>query len=758
MNDAPESDQPDLPPAPATEGEAAAKPRRRRTPRKTAADAVVATPVAEAAADALASHGVHPGDAHPLAAADVVVQAAHEQAAAQEATAPAPRPKRPRRAKVVEAAEGAEGAGSSAPAQRAERTERAARDEGAERAEGGEREEGAERAEGGERSEGAERAGGAGRAGGAQRAEGAAAEGGDIAARGQARAAGQAAEAGEAGDAAEAGEAGEGGDNAEGAAGEGGPRSGRNRRRNRRKRGGAGEGRGEGGLQAEGAEGEAGSQPGQPQPQRQDQRGPRPQPPALPVPSTEEVFAELASGEFDVEPSTDIEADDEAETKRILAAEPDAPKLQKVLAQGGVGSRRDMEQLILEGRITVNNEPAHIGQRISYGDQVRINGKPVKFRIAPPPPRVIAYHKPTGEVVTNDDPQQRPTVFRRLPRLHQGKWQNVGRLDINTEGLLLFTNSGELANLLMHPRFGVEREYAVRTLGSLDAESRAKLLDGVEIDGQKAQFKAIEDGGGEGVNRWYRVIITEGRNREVRKLFDSVGLAVSRLIRVRYGTVVLPKGLKRGRWVELNGDDVALMRRLAGHRDQPRGEREPQREGGGKGKGQGRDRRAADRNAGAKQRGNQQQQQRERPPRRERAERGEDDFSAIPNPLQQTYDKRALLADRQNQRRQVDLDDDDDHHGPIPNPLQQTYDKRFVKGPQGGGLNIGRGKRGGGGGGGGQGGGQGGKQPDPMQTSVGYIGADAFLRTRGKGGGQRGGGGGGGGGGHRGGGGGRRGR
>jgi 23S rRNA pseudouridine2605 synthase len=665
-----------------------------------------------------------------LAAADVVVQAAHEQAAAQEPTERPPRAKRPRRAKVVEAAEGAESA------ERADSAERP------------------ESADSGERAERAERTGRA------ERAQGAAAEDREVSVRGDA------ADAADAGEAAEAGEAGEA---AEGAAGEGAPRNGRNRRRNRRKRGGAGEGRAEGGLQAEGTEGEAGSLPGQPQPPRQDQRGPRPQPPAPPAPSTEEVFADLASGEFDVEPSTDIEADDEAETKRILAAEPDAPKLQKVLAQGGVGSRRDMEQLILEGRITVNNEPAHIGQRISFGDQVRINGKPVKFRIAPPPPRVIAYHKPTGEVVTNDDPQQRPTVFRRLPRLHQGKWQNVGRLDINTEGLLLFTNSGELANLLMHPRFGVEREYAVRTLGSLDAESRAKLLDGVEIDGQKAQFKAIEDGGGEGVNRWYRVIITEGRNREVRKLFDSVGLAVSRLIRVRYGTVVLPKGLKRGRWVELSGDDVALMRRLAGHRDQPKPERDrEQREGGGKGKGPGRDRRAADRNAGAKQRGNQQQQQREqqqrdRPPRRERAERGEDDFSAIPNPLQQTYDKRALLADRQNQRRQVDLDDDDDHHGPIPNPLQQTYDKRFVKGPQGGGLNIGRGKRGGGGGGGGQGGGQGGKQPDPMQTSVGYIGADAFLRTRGggrgKGGGQRGGGGGGGGGGgHRGGGGGRRGR
>ena len=155
----------------------------------------------------------------------------------------------------------------------------------------------------------------------------------------------------------------------------------------------------------------------------------------------------------------------------MLPPEPDAPKLHKVLAQAGIGSRRDMEQLIVDGRITVNGEPAHIGQRISFGDQIKVDGKPIRVRIAPPPARVIAYHKPVGEVVTHDDPQHRPTVFRRLPRLQQGKWQSVGRLDLNTEGLLLFTNSGELANQLMHPRFGVEREYAVRVLGTLDEEA-----------------------------------------------------------------------------------------------------------------------------------------------------------------------------------------------------------------------------------------------------------------------------------------------
>ena len=265
--------------------------------------------------------------------------------------------------------------------------------------------------------------------------------------------------------------------------------------------------------------------------------------PRLPPAEVGEVFAQVVSGSFDAE----AEVPEGAEPpKRVLQPDPDAPKLHKVLAQAGIGSRRDMEDLILDGRITVNGEPAHIGQRISFGDQVKVGGKPVRLRIVPPPPRILAYHKPVGEIVTHDDPQHRPTVFRRLPRLPQGKWQSVGRLDINTEGLLLFTNSGGLANQLTHPRFGVEREYAVRVLGTLTDDAREELLSGVDIDGQKAAFKSIEDGGGDGANHWYRVVITEGRNREVRKLFDAVGLTVSRLIRIRYGNIVLPHGLKRG--------------------------------------------------------------------------------------------------------------------------------------------------------------------------------------------------------------------
>ncbi len=276
----------------------------------------------------------------------------------------------------------------------------------------------------------------------------------------------------------------------------------------------------------------------------------------IPVQATDDliVFDDIVSGRFDDDTNT-------IAPRRVLLPQAEQPKLHKVLAQAGMGSRLEMEQLILEGRISVNNEPAHIGQRIQFGDQVKVNGKPIKYRIAPPPARVIAYHKPAGEVVTHDDPQNRPTVFRKLPKLYQGKWQSVGRLDLNTEGLLLFSSSGDLANNLMHPRFGLERQYAVRVLGRLDKEEKQKLLDGVQLDDGLAQFGSIEDGGGEGANCWYKVTISEGRNREVRRMLESVGHAVSRLIRIRYGAMVLPKGLKRGAWMELGESDIqALMR------------------------------------------------------------------------------------------------------------------------------------------------------------------------------------------------------
>jgi 23S rRNA pseudouridine2605 synthase len=451
---------------------------------------------------------------------------------------------------------------------------------------------------------------------------------------------------------------------------------------------------------------------------RNDDRGPRAQPANFegplprhlqvvdPVEATE-VFAQVLSGEFDdaVAEAPEAEPTEEDTTKRVLAPEPDAPKLHKVLAQAGIGSRRDMEELIADGKITVNGEPAHTGQRVSFGDRVEVNGKPVRLRIVPPPARIVAYHKPAGEIVSHDDPQHRPTVFRRLPRLQQGKWQSVGRLDINTEGLLLFTTSGGLANQLMHPRFGVEREYAVRVMGELGEEARAKLLEGVEIEGQRASFKSIENGGGgEGLNQWYRVVITEGRNREVRKLFDAVGLTVSRLIRIRYGTVVLPHGLKRGAWVELDDNDVRAIRRLAN--GNPNGERSDER--GDAGGNKRRD------DPGPRGRNN----DRQRPQRRD----------------DQRVDQRA--EQRAPAERGEDRDDEDDDFDPsrIPNPLQQTFDHRFVQGrrigPNSGFGAGGSAPRSPGGNKGDP------KQPDPLQTSLGYIGADAFHRkNRGRGGG-----------------------
>jgi 23S rRNA pseudouridine2605 synthase len=513
----------------------------------------------------------------------------------------------------------------------------------------------------------------------------------------------------------------EGGDNGGEGGGDGdeGERSGRgrNRRRNRKERGER--------AAADGVVVQAAS-------------GSEPPAPALTQELVEAAgarFADVLSGNLDAEsegpvgelpqlrPEPEESEAVDGEGKRVLAPDADAPKLQKVLAQSGIGSRRDIEEWIAEGKIEVNGEVAHVGQRISFGDRVRVNGKEVRVRISPPNPRILAYHKPTGEVSTFNDPEGRPTVFRSLPRVQGQKWQSVGRLDINTEGLLLFTNSGELANQLMHPRFGVEREYAARVLGSLSDEQRTKLLEGVSVDGQTAAFKAIEDGGGEGANRWYRVTITEGRNREVRKLFEAVGMVVSRLIRIRYGTVVLPRGLKRGVWVELGDDDVRVIRRLAGHtsnngqaQPQGQGRGQPQPQQGGKG-GERNKRRSDDRHSGVGPRPS-------RPPE--------------PQQPRQPREERV--------RRDDDEEDDDfiPHHI---NPLEQTFDRRHASGgkrgiPQGfgagGSQQRDRPARGGNKGGGP-------REPDPMQTSVGYIGGDAYLRRGGGGGGNRGGGKGGGG-------------
>ncbi len=225
-----------------------------------------------------------------------------------------------------------------------------------------------------------------------------------------------------------------------------------------------------------------------------------------------------------------------------------------------------MEEMILAGRITVNREPADVGQKVGPGDEVRINGELVKVRFAEPRARILMYHKTAGEIVTRDDPEGRPTVFEKLPNIGNGKWISIGRLDFNTEGLLLFTNSGDLANKMTHPRYEVEREYAVRVMGLLTPEQQQALLTGVELEDGPAKVEKLDDGGGEGSNHWYRVVLKEGRNREVRRLFEALGLTVSRLIRTRFGTVAMPSRLKRGQTLELTPEEVGAVLTAAGMR------------------------------------------------------------------------------------------------------------------------------------------------------------------------------------------------
>ncbi len=229
-------------------------------------------------------------------------------------------------------------------------------------------------------------------------------------------------------------------------------------------------------------------------------------------------------------------------------------RIQKVLARAGIGSRREIERLIAAGRIQVNGEVARPGTAIGRGDRVSIDGREVHFARALERrrSRVLLYHKPVGEVTTRADPQGRPRVFDRLPSLKTSRWINVGRLDVNTAGLLLFSTDGELANRLMHPSYGIEREYAVRVRGNVTPELLQRLTAGVELDDGPARFRSVVAAGESGgINRWYHVVLTEGRQREVRRLWESQGVEVSRLIRVRFGPVSLPRNLKPGRWLEL---------------------------------------------------------------------------------------------------------------------------------------------------------------------------------------------------------------
>jgi 23S rRNA pseudouridine2605 synthase len=241
------------------------------------------------------------------------------------------------------------------------------------------------------------------------------------------------------------------------------------------------------------------------------------------------------------------------------ASEQSTVKLQKALADAGLGSRREIEEWIAAGRIAVNGEPAHLGQRICATDKVKVGGRLVNLHFAARTPRVLVYHKPEGEIVSRDDPQGRPSVFNALPRLRGGRWVAIGRLDFNSCGLLLFTTDGALANRLMHPRYGIDREYAVRVLGEVNEAALKQLTDGIELEDGMAKFIRLRPAGGEGANHWYNVTLDEGRNREVRRMFEAVGATVSRLMRVRYGPIVLPSNLKRGQSRELTVDEVQAL-------------------------------------------------------------------------------------------------------------------------------------------------------------------------------------------------------
>ncbi|HXZ54642.1 MAG TPA: pseudouridine synthase [Burkholderiales bacterium] len=218
-----------------------------------------------------------------------------------------------------------------------------------------------------------------------------------------------------------------------------------------------------------------------------------------------------------------------------------------------------MEAAIAAGRVAVNGARAALGQRVTLADRIAFDGRTVRMQPRDRAPRVLIYHKPAGELVTAHDPTGRPTVFRRLPPLRGGHWIAVGRLDFNTGGLLLFTDSGELANRLMHPRSEIEREYAVRVRGELSRDQLGRLVRGVTLEDGPAKFDRIAPGGGTGSNRWYQVVLREGRNREVRRIFESLGVTVSRLIRVRFGPFMLPSYLRRGQWKNLEPKETAAL-------------------------------------------------------------------------------------------------------------------------------------------------------------------------------------------------------
>jgi len=239
-------------------------------------------------------------------------------------------------------------------------------------------------------------------------------------------------------------------------------------------------------------------------------------------------------------------------------------RVQKALSRMGFGSRREIEQWIDQGKVRINGEIIKLGAKVKEGDRAEFNGKRIVIRAPRAEVRVLGYHKPAGEICTRKDEEGRKTVFEHLPKLTNSRWVSIGRLDINTSGLLLFTNNGELANRLMHPSNEIEREYAVRVRGAVSKEKIIQLKKGVQLDDGPAAFDDIEDAGGQGSNHWYKVTLREGRNREVRRLWEAVDVVVSRLIRVRYGNVYLPKNLRQGKHMDLQMDEVKDLMNLVG--------------------------------------------------------------------------------------------------------------------------------------------------------------------------------------------------
>lgn len=251
-----------------------------------------------------------------------------------------------------------------------------------------------------------------------------------------------------------------------------------------------------------------------------------------------------------------------------MSTDKQGQRLQKVLANAGLGSRREIEGWIKEGRIKINGKTAELGVRIQGNESITINGKPVgEKRLAAAPGYVIMYNKPEGELVTRSDPEGRKTVFDRLPPLQQGRWISVGRLDINSAGLLLFTTDGELANQLMHPAQAIEREYAVRVHGEVTDSMLKQLVHGVELEDGKARFEEVVSSGGEGSNRWFHIVLMEGRKREVRRMWEAVGAKVNRLKRVRFGPIILDSKVRMGTWRELEKSERKELLRVAGLKD-----------------------------------------------------------------------------------------------------------------------------------------------------------------------------------------------